>query len=292
MLLNATLKVKRLLNLHLEVCHIDHGLRRESRDDASFVADQCLRQGVLCHVVRLETRPKNVNMEAWAREERYRAFRAVMVARDLRYLVTAHTANDVAETLLIRLIANKELTSIEESDERRGCLRPLLGISREQIDEYVEAHKIPYVEDASNQDTAIVRNRVRKKIIPLLEKEFDPSIVWILSERAQSLASDCQALDYLARQFVDRIGGVVFDDSVWFERCSRELFPVPYGLKWRVVQLLFTPLLGFSVGEAKARALLGLFEGAVEGVDCGRLGRLTVRRVRQGVSVLRVTVQP
>jgi tRNA(Ile)-lysidine synthetase-like protein len=274
-LLRATLKVRRLLNVHVEVCHVDHGLREESADDAAFVARVCGELLVPCHVVRLGKRPAKTNMEAWARGERYRVFREVMRTHDLHHLVTAHTANDVAETLLMRLIANKELTTIEEQDERRGCLRPLLGVSREQIDEFAEANDVPYVEDASNQDTTILRNRVRKRVIPLLQKEFDPSVVWSLAERAQSVASDCEALQYVADELAQGVGAVELGASSWFERCQQALFPVPYAIKWRAVQALFTPLLGYTVGEARARAILGLFEGGLESLDLGE-GRFLV----------------
>lgn len=276
MLLHATVKVRRLLTLHVEVCHVDHGLRPESGEDASFVQRVCGEVGVQCHVVRLGKRPAKTNMEAWAREERYRVFRDVMRRSDLHHLVTAHTANDVAETLLMRLIANKELTTIEEHDGRRGCLRPLLGISREQIDEFVEANDIPYVEDASNQDTTMLRNRVRKKVIPLLQRDFDPSVVWSLAERAQSVASDCEALQYVADGIAGKVGPVQLGESSWLKRASQAVFPVPYALKWRVVQALFTPILGYTVGEPRARAILGLIEGGQESLDLGEGRSLSV----------------
>lgn len=208
-------------------------------------------------------------MEAWAREERYRVFREVMSRCDLHHLVTAHTANDVAETLLMRLIANKELTTIEEQDTRRGCLRPLLGISREQIEEFVEANAVPFVEDASNEDTTILRNRVRRMVVPLLENEFDPSVVWSLAERAQSVASDCEALQYVANGVMREVGQVEQESSAWLTRCSHALFPAPYAIKWRVIQALFTPLLGYTVGEARARAILGLIEDGKGTLDLG-----------------------
>ena len=268
-LLHATMHVYRLLNIHVEVCHVDHGLRPESAQDAAFVERVCRDLQVPCHVVRLGERPPKTNMEAWARGERYRVFREVMHRCDLHHLVTAHTANDVAETLLMRLIANKELTTIEEQDSRRGCLRPLLGISREQIEEFVEANAVPYVEDASNEDTAILRNRVRKRVIPLLEGEFDPSVVWSLAERAQSVASDCEALQYVAGEFMKELGEVSLEDPAWLSRCSHTLSSVPYAIKWRVIQALFTPLLGFTVGEARARAILGLIAGTEGVLDLG-----------------------
>ncbi len=269
MLLHGLLKVRRLLNIHIEACHVDHGLRKESGEDAAFVAAQCERLGVVCHVVTLGKRPAGSNMEAWARQERYRAFREVMERESLSLLVTAHTANDVAETLLMRLFANKELTTIEETNRRRQCLRPLLGVSRGQIEEFVEEEGVPFVEDPSNQDTALVRNRVRRRVIPLLEDEFDPSMVWNLAERAQSLAADCEALQQVAQESVDRIGGVEWKSRAWLEGCRAELTRLPYAIQWRVAQLLFVPVLGHTVGEPRARALIGLLEGELQVLDLG-----------------------
>jgi len=268
-LLHGLLKVRRLLDIQVEACHVDHGLRKESGEDAAFVATMCEKLGVVCHVVRLGKRPPQANMEAWARAERYRALKEVMERESLTLLVTAHNANDVAETLLMRLFANKELTTIEESDQRRRCLRPLLGIAREHIEEFVSENRIPFVEDPSNADTAMVRNRVRKKILPLLEREFDPSMVWILSERAQSLAADCEALQCVAEEAAGRIGAVEFRDRGWLERCRTELLSLPYALKWRVAQVLFTPILGHTVGEPRARALVSFLEGVQQSLDLG-----------------------
>jgi tRNA(Ile)-lysidine synthetase-like protein len=268
-LLHGLLKVRRLLEIHVEACHVDHGLRKESGDDATVVAAMCERLGVVCHVVRLGKRPPQANMEAWARAERYQALKGVMERESLTLLVTAHNANDVAETLLMRLFANKELPTIEESDRRRRCLRPFLGVSREQIEDFVREYQVPFVEDPSNADTAMVRNRVRKKVLPLLERDFDPSIVWILSERAQSIAADCEALQYVAEGTADRIGAVECRDRAWLQRCRRELHPLPYAIKWRVAQVLFTPILGHTVGEPRARALVHLLEGAQQSLDLG-----------------------
>lgn len=268
-LLHGLLKVRRLLDIRVEACHVDHGLRKESGEDAAFVAAMCEKLGVVCHVVRLGKRPAQANMEAWARAERYQALKEVMERESLTLLVTAHNANDVAETLLMRLFANKELTTIEESDRRRRCIRPFLGISREQIEDFVREYQVPFVEDPSNADTAMVRNRVRKKVLPLLERDFDPSMVWILSERAQSIAADCEALQYVAEGTADRIRAVEFRDRAWLERCRRELSALPYAIKWRVAQVLFTPILGHTVGEPRARALVHLLEGAQQSLDLG-----------------------
>ena len=83
-LLHGLLRVSRLLDIHVEACHVDHGLRKESGEDAAFVHQMCEKLGVVCHVVRLGKRPAQSNMEAWARGERYRALKEVMERESLR----------------------------------------------------------------------------------------------------------------------------------------------------------------------------------------------------------------
>jgi tRNA(Ile)-lysidine synthase len=268
-LLHALLGVQRLLKLHIEVCHVDHGLRPSSQDDALFVLKWCSQLGVPCHVRRLGPRPEQSNLEAWARRERYAAFAQVQQELQLQLLLTAHTANDMAETLLMRLIARKELTSIEESDSRRNVLRPLLEIGRDQIDEYVALHGVPYVEDPTNVDTTFVRNRVRHELLPLLAERFDPSIVWILSEQARSFAQDSDALRAAANAVVESVGELREGDGAWLDRCRRELEAIPPAIRWRVVQRLCVPRLGFVVGESKATALLGVICGEATVLDLG-----------------------
>lgn len=277
MLLHGLTRILRLKNLHLEVCHVDHGLRVGSDSDARFVESECVALGVGCHVRTLGSRPKGENMEAWARRERYAVFRSVMRERNLHHLLTAHTANDVAETLLMRLIANKELNTIEEFDQERGCLRPLLDITRGQIEEYVSEYGLRFVEDPTNEDTSLVRNRIRRRLIPLIESDFDPSIVWSLSERAQAIAEDCEALRYLAERSAGAIGGVVFGESEWLQRCRELLTPLPYAVQWRVAQALFAPFLGFTIGQGRAEAILQLLSGTVDRVDLGDSKALSLR---------------
>jgi tRNA(Ile)-lysidine synthase len=255
-LVDGLLNIARLRSLVVEVCHVNHRLRESSDRDAEFVLQWCSRNNILCHVICLDAKPYGENLEAWARGERYKAFRSTMVERGLDTLCTAHTANDVAETLLMRLVANKELNSIEESDPRRQVVRPLIEISRDQINQYVSEWKLEYVEDPTNQDVEFVRNRVRHELLPLLIERFDKSSVWILAERARSLAADGEALESLALGVVNSIGDIEERDEAWLQRCRTKLSGVPAAVRWRAVRILFTPLLGFTVGESKAEAIL------------------------------------
>jgi tRNA(Ile)-lysidine synthetase-like protein len=268
-LLHALVQVQKLLSLTIEVCHVNHRLRPQSDDDEGFVCQQAEEYGLMYHVVRLPDRPSGENLEAWARRLRYEAFGRIMREYGMDTLVTAHTADDAAETLLMRLIANKELTSIDEFDPRRRCVRPLLAVSRAQIDEYVEHHRVPFVEDATNQDTSFVRNRVRHELMPHLRERFDPSISWILADRARSLALDCEALHQVAVSTTERIGDVQFSCLEWLVRCRSMLQEVSPAVQWRVVQCLFTPVLGHTLGELKCTAILDLINKGDSRLDLG-----------------------
>lgn len=251
------------MGFHVEACHVDHGLREESHKDALFVAQVCEAWGIACHVVRLPGKPKRENLEAWARKRRYSAFAEIMREHNLDCLLTAHTANDAAETLLMRLIANKELNTIESFDPRRQCVRPLIENTREQVNDYVKRFELDYVEDPSNADTIFVRNRIRRELLPLMAERFEPSIVWILAERAQSVAADCAALQDMGQAVAARIGKVRGSDLQWLIDCQKILTSVPIAVQWRAVQALFVPLLGYTVGEGRARAIRQVLQGEV-----------------------------
>jgi len=282
-LLDGLMRLRRLLKVRIEACHIDHGLRSSSKNDAEFVGRFCLERGVECHVRRLGPKPARTNMEGWARQQRYLVFREVLAERKLDWVVTAHTANDVAETLLIRLLANKELNSIEARDGRRRLLRPLLSISRDQINQYVQRYGIEYIEDPTNSDTALVRNRVRLKLLPGLAKDFDPSIVWSLAERAQALAEDCDALEEVALGVVSALGALQFGDPAWLGRCEEQLASLPSGVRWRVVQALLLPVLGFDAGEKSSKAVVQLLGGDLSKVQLR--ADLTLTRDRFGLAL-------
>jgi tRNA(Ile)-lysidine synthase len=288
-LLDALHRVRRLLQLHLEVCHIDHRLRAGSAKDALFVQRQSLKYGIVCHVVRLGPRPPGSNMEAWARAERYATFARLIEKQRLTFVVTAHNANDVAETLLIRLLANKEANSIDKLDPSRGCLRPLLGVTRAQIDQYAQEHEVEFIDDPSNTDTRLVRNRIRHKLLPMLQHEFDPAIVWSLAQRATSLDADCDALQSLADSEVRALGELQLQNRAWLKRVCARLSGLPGALQWRVVERIFEPLVGFALGERRSVAALVLFSGECPQVQLTH--GVLVRRGSSGLEVVH-TVPP
>jgi len=174
----------------LIVCHLDHQLRgRSSRADARFVENVAGKYDVgldlaLANVRALAER-KNMSIETAAREARYKVFAKIAKKRRCRTIFLAHHADDLVETFLINLFrgsGSAGLAGMREVSTRRiedvdlTIVRPLLSVWRDEIDSYVRERRLKFREDASNKNLALLRNRIRRRIIPYLEKSLGRSI--------------------------------------------------------------------------------------------------------------------
>ncbi|HVM25071.1 MAG TPA: tRNA lysidine(34) synthetase TilS, partial [Candidatus Limnocylindrales bacterium] len=155
----------------LTVAHLDHGIRPESADDAAFVADAAAALGLGCETRRTDVaalaRDEGRSIEEAGREARYRFL--AEVASEGALIATAHTLDDAAETVLLNLMRGSGLAGAAGIPARRGrIVRPLLGERRERLRGLLDAAGLPYRLDASNDDPAFLRNRVRAELLPLL----------------------------------------------------------------------------------------------------------------------------
>ena len=156
----------------LSACHVNHGLRGQSADrDEAFVREECARLGVplrVFHAAELAPPPAHAG-EDWARRLRYTAF-AQLQGQGIDAIATAHTANDQAETLLLRLARGTGLHGAGGIRPRRGCyLRPLLCLSRAETEAVCRAEGQPWATDETNDTDAYARNRLRHSALPALE---------------------------------------------------------------------------------------------------------------------------
>ena len=160
--------------LTLSALHIEHGIRGdESLRDCAFCQTLCNQLSVPLSVVHADvpalSKTLGVGLEEAGRAARYDAFRAVLV-KDADVVVTAHHKNDVAETVLFRLARGTSLAGMRAITEREGISRPLLGITRAEIEAYAEEHGLAHAEDSTNYDESYARNCIRHTVLPALEK--------------------------------------------------------------------------------------------------------------------------
>ena len=160
----------------LSACHVNHGLRGESADrDQAFVRAECARLGVPLRVFHAAEMADEVGLpsehagEDWARRLRYACF-ARLCGEGIDDVATAHTANDQAETLLLRLARGTGLHGAAGIRPKRGCyLRPLLALTRQDTESFCRAAGQAWVTDETNATDAYARNRVRRAALPALQ---------------------------------------------------------------------------------------------------------------------------
>ena len=203
------------IGFELRVIHVEHGIRgSESVADAQYVGSYCAARAIPCEIITVDAgayaRAHGYSIEEAARELRYTVFEAaaqklespepeqadVAAARTVRIAV-AHHREDQAETVLWQMIRGSDLRGIGGIRPQRGrVIRPLLEVSRVQIEAYLTQRQIGWREDVTNADTAYTRNRLRHEVIPVLE-QLNTQAVRHLCESAQRAQ---EAEEYLAAQ--------------------------------------------------------------------------------------------
>lgn len=209
-LLAALARLQGRLGLRLHVAHVHHGLRGRAADrDAAFVVAEAARLGLGATVARLDPagRRPGESVQVWAREARYRCLAAIADRVRAAHIAVAHTRDDQAETVLLNLLRGtgpRGLGGIPPVRDR--ILRPLLEVSRAEVEAYATVAQLPFRADASNASDAYRRNRVRHHLLPLLAKEYNPRIVESLASLAPLVREDDAALTAQAASLVEQAG--------------------------------------------------------------------------------------
>lgn len=185
-MLFALYLLREKLGITLEAAHFNHNLRgEESLRDETFVRELCARYDIPLHVASGEIHPGKKGLEAAARDARY-AFLESLPGK----IATAHTADDNAETILMHLVRGTGLKGLGGIAPQRGKLiRPMLGVTRREVEDFLAEWHLPHVEDSTNETDAFLRNRLRHHVMPLLAAE-NPRIAENLSQMALRLRED------------------------------------------------------------------------------------------------------
>ena len=203
-----------------DVAHCNFGLRgSESDGDEEFVREWCASRGLRCHVHRFATREQAAregrSIEMTARDQRYAWFSELCRQEGLDAVVVAHNANDNAETMLLNLLRGTGVKGIrgmaQESlrDDGLKILRPMLGISREEIRSWMTGRNLTWREDSTNAENVVKRNILRNEIFPLLEK-INPSFLPTLAADMERFSQ----VDDIAEDYFKESGFADCTDNV------------------------------------------------------------------------------
>jgi tRNA(Ile)-lysidine synthase len=199
----ANLRTRR--KIRLIVAHVDHQKRRSSTADADFVAERSAAYGVPCERMTLDPDGTG-NFHERARTARYAFFLSVARMYGANKIAVAHQADDQAETILMRIVRGSGLAGyagIPETSSIDGIklVRPLLGVSRKQIEAYARERGITFREDESNAQDHYTRNRFRHRIVPEIAKE-NPHYLAKFSQFSSYLGEAYAVVSRLSEEFV------------------------------------------------------------------------------------------
>ncbi len=262
-LLDLFCQLREDLHLQLAVGHVNHQLRGEESDaDEAFVKALAQKTGLPFYSARVEVsayaRTHKLSLEAAARELRYQALENFRERWQGRAIVTAHTLDDQAETILDHILrgcglaglagmaAYTDLPLQNTANNRLAVcatiLRPLLPFSREQLEAYAQARGLQWREDRTNTETRFRRNRLRHELLPLLKSRFNPQIADGLQRLAAIAAS---AENYLQAEAETCLQKIVKDQQSDKIILDLELF-------WK-----YFPIIQRYVIRAAMRRLIG-----------------------------------
>ena len=240
---------------NFSVVTVNHGIRTEAQSDCEFVKRYCGELGVSCEIYIVNvpeySKESKLSEETAARILRYKVLDGI----DCDYVCLAHHQGDNAETVLMHVLRGSGALGASGIKRQNGkYLRPLLDMSRDEIERYASEHNVPFVNDSTNDETKYTRNYIRKKIIPAL-KELNPSAEQNIIRFAENIAADNEYLDSLAD-----ISTVEF--SFNSARIPVSLLIQPQPIAYRILSKTFRQLgVVKDVERTHVDAIIGLAQG-------------------------------
>lgn len=168
------------LNYNICVAHVNHGLRENAVIDQKFVEDFCNKRNIPCFVkqIKLKELKDKMTLEEAGRKERYDFFYEVMKSQKCNKIATAHNSNDNAETVIMNIIRGSGVSGLKGIEPiRDNVIRPLIEITRKEIEAYCKENELNPRHDESNDEDVYTRNKVRLKVIPYIEENINSNVV-------------------------------------------------------------------------------------------------------------------
>lgn len=236
-LTHALWSLKDELGIKLYTAHLNHGIRGdEALRDECFAKDFSEKLGIRCFVKNADI-PRiadetGCSEETVGRKIRYEFFKELCEKYDIKKIATAHNKNDNAETLVMNFMRGSGIGGLCGIPYKRdNIIRPILDISREEIEKYCIEHSLDYVTDSTNLTDDYTRNKIRHKLIPFIQKEFNSNFVNTVSDNSMLIKEDSEYLEEKASRVYAEF---VHDGGVEIE----SLLEQPPALRRRVIRYM------------------------------------------------------
>lgn len=298
-LTHALYSLKDELNITLYTAHLNHCIRGEEAErDEEFAKSFSNALGIKCFSEKLDI-PKfaaenNLSEETAGRQARYNFFADLCRKFSIDKIATAHNKNDNAETLLMNFMRGSSLKGLCGIPAKRdNIIRPVLHLTRAEIERYCTENGLSYVTDSTNSETVYTRNKIRRELIPLIEDKFNPNFVSTITDNAVLTADDSAYIEKQARKIY---GEIVHD----FEVDIQAIMQLNISIRRRVIMQMISDAMGSSedVRSVYVRDVLELpykNSGASVNLPCGicarnEYGKIIICQSRDSVEPFEYTV--
>ena len=206
-LLLGLFQLKSKLKLSLHIAHLNHGLRKDSGQDALFVKNWAKKLNIPMHLKQINPRffKKKGSLEELCRDARLDFF--IQTAKTIKAdkIALGHNLNDQVETVLMRLLRGTGLSGLSGISAKRVIrgavfIRPLLDTTRKDIDKFLKNKGVSPCIDSTNQEDIFLRNRIRHHLIPLLKNKYNINILKVLANLAENASYDYEYLDQVTKR--------------------------------------------------------------------------------------------
>ena len=209
-LLNILYNLKAELNIEIGAAHLNHLLRdKDAFEDEEYVKTLCKSLDIPCFVKRVDinkySKDKKMSSEMAGRDARYNFFDDIIKDEGYTKIATAHNANDQAETILFRLMRGSGIEGLCGIKVRRDkIIRPILCLSRKEVEEYIEINNLKPRIDKTNFEKIYNRNKIRLDMIPYIKENFNEDIIQTLNRMSVLLQKDNEFIENSARSFYEK----------------------------------------------------------------------------------------
>ncbi|MDU1605447.1 MAG: tRNA lysidine(34) synthetase TilS [Clostridium butyricum] len=241
-LLNILYNLKAELNIEIGAAHLNHLLRdKDAFEDEEYVKTLCKSLDIPCFVKRVDinkySKDKKMSSEMAGRDARYNFFDDIVKDQGYTKIATAHNANDQAETILFRLMRGSGIEGLCGIKVRRDkIIRPILCLSRKEVEEYIEINNLKPRIDKTNFEKIYNRNKIRLDMIPYIKENFNEDIIQTLNRMSVLLQKDNEFIENSARSFYEKY---CIEQSDYFI-IKKEMFDNKEAVVTRVIRYALT----------------------------------------------------
>lgn len=210
-LLHILNSLKKKLGIEIYVAHVNHGIRAVADVETEYVKEFCKKIDVKCFTQKINVieiaKKEKIGTEEAGRNERYKFFEEILNKTESNKIATAHNSNDKAETVILNILRGSGISGLKgiEANRQGKYIRPLIEMTRENIEKYCSNNDLKPKYDESNKENIYSRNKVRNELIPYIKKEFNQNIIQTINRLSELATEENEYLEKLTKQAYDEI---------------------------------------------------------------------------------------